>query len=160
MARVAIYPGSFDPPTLGHIDIVKRAAGVFDELVVAVGLNSDKVPFMPVQERIDALFECCAEFKNVSVTSFEGLLVDAARAHGSNVLVRGLRAITDYDYEFRIAMANRKLAPEIETVFLIASEEFSFLSSSVVREVAKLKGDYRQFVPVCVADRLKQRIGR
>ena len=158
MPRRAIYPGSFDPPTFGHLDVIARAATLFDELVVAVGTNSEKTPFLPAQERAEALQECCEAIGNVTVTTFSGLLVDAAHSMQSRILVRGLRAVTDYDYEFRIAMANRKLAPEIETVFLIAREEHSFLSSTVVREVAKLGGDYSKFVPGPVAERIRHRL--
>lgn len=158
MPRRAIYPGSFDPPTFGHLDVIERAATLFDELVVAIGTNSKKSTFLPVEERVEALQACCAGFANVRVTTFSGLLIEAARSLDSRILVRGLRAVTDYDYEFRIAMANRKLAPEIETVFLIAREEHSFLSSTVVREVATLGGDYTKFVPAPVVERIKRRI--
>ncbi len=152
--RRAIYPGSFDPPTFGHLDIAERAAGLFDELIVAVGENSDKAPFLPVEDRVAALEECVGSLRNVRVTSFRGLLVDFARGQGCHVLVRGLRAVSDFEYEFRVTMANRRLAPEVETVFLFARDEYSFLASSVVREVNRLGGDVSEFVPEAVRRRL------
>ncbi|MCB0825508.1 MAG: pantetheine-phosphate adenylyltransferase [Armatimonadetes bacterium] len=158
MIRRAIYPGSFDPPTNGHLDIIERGAKMFDHLIVGIGVNSEKAPFLSVEDRLQLLTECCSHLPNVEVMSFDGLLVHFAKEQNSTVLLRGLRAITDFDYEFRIALANRSLAPDIETTFLIASEEFSFLASSVVREVARLGGDYGKFVPEpvarCIAARL------
>jgi len=151
MANLAIYPGSFDPPTLGHVDIIERAAKLFPRLIVSVGTNSDKQPFLSVEERLVCLREVVAAYPNVTVGSFDGLLVQHARDHNCRVLVRGLRAVSDFEYEFRIAMANRSLAPDIETIFLITRDEYSFLASSVVREVARLGGDYRGFVPDPVA---------
>ncbi|MBS1723990.1 MAG: pantetheine-phosphate adenylyltransferase [Armatimonadetes bacterium] len=149
--RRAIYPGSFDPPTLGHLDVIERAARLFDELVVAIGVNTDKAPFLPADDRLALLKECTSTLDNVKVTTFQGLLVDYARSVECGVLVRGLRAVSDFEYEFRVAMANRKLDPSIETVFLITRDEYSFLSSTVVREVARLGGDPSGFVPEPVA---------
>ena len=149
--RRAIYPGSFDPPTLGHLDIIERASGLFDELIVAIGVNSDKAPFLPVEDRSRLLEECAKPLKNVRVAVFKGLLVNFADAESCSVIVRGLRAVSDFEYEFRVAMANRKLAPHVETLFLITRDEYSFLSSSVVREVARLGGDATPFVPGPVA---------
>lgn len=157
MKRRAIYPGSFDPPTFGHLDIIERGAGLYDELIVAIGSNSEKAPYLPVEQRKAALAECVKKWPNVRVETFDGLLVDFAAQHEAMVLLRGLRAISDYDYEFRIALANRRLNPQIETVFLIATEEFSFLASSVVREVARLGGNYQQFVPEPVAKLIANR---
>lgn len=156
MTRLAIYPGSFDPPTIGHLDVVARAADLFDQLVVAVGHNSDKTPFLSVEDRVEALQECTAHIANVRVDSFRGLLVDYAREQNCQCIVRGLRAISDYDYEFRVTLANRAMAPEIETVFLITKEEHSFLASSVVREVARLGGRYEGFVPPAVVEKIKK----
>lgn len=150
MVRRAIYPGSFDPPTLGHLDIIERAARQFDELIVGIGVNSDKPPFLDTQDRLSALRECTAGMAGVTVESFEGLLVEHARARGCQVIVRGLRAVSDFEYEFRVAMANRRLAPEIETLFLITRDEYSFLASSVVRDVARHGGNYQAFVPEAV----------
>ena len=156
MRRLAIYPGSFDPPTLGHLDVVSRAAELFDELIVAVGRNSEKPPFLSVEDRLEALQECTASIPNVRVESFQGLLVDYARSRDCRCLVRGLRAISDYDYEFRVTLANRAMAPEIETIFLITKEEHSFLASSVVREVARLGGRYEGFVPTPVVEKIRK----
>ncbi|MBS1708921.1 MAG: pantetheine-phosphate adenylyltransferase [Armatimonadetes bacterium] len=156
MSRLAIYPGSFDPPTLGHLDVVARAAHLFDELIVAVGVNSDKAPFLSVEDRLSSLEECVQGMANVRVESFEGLLVDYARRKDCQRIVRGLRAISDFDYEFRVTLANRAMAPEIETVFLITKEEHSFLASSVVREVARLGGRYEGFVPPPVVEKIRK----
>jgi pantetheine-phosphate adenylyltransferase len=153
--RRAVYPGSFDPPTLGHVDVVERASRLFDELVVAIGVNTDKEPFLATDDRLCLLKECCAPMANVRVATFQGLLVDFAREQGCQVIVRGLRAVSDFEYEFRVAMANRRMAPEVETLFLVTKEEYSFLSSTVVREVARLGGDARKFVPSNVADRIE-----
>lgn len=158
MTRRAIYPGSFDPPTNGHLDIIERGSKIFDQLVVGIGVNSDKAPFLSVDDRLQLLRECSAHLPNVEVMAFDGLLVHFAEEQNSTILLRGLRAITDFDYEFRIALANRSLAPQIETTFLIASEEYSFLASSVVREVAQLGGDYGKFVPAPVARCIARRL--
>lgn len=163
MTRRAIYPGSFDPPTIGHLDIIERAAEMYDELIVAIGVNSDKTPYLPLEQRLQALAESTKHLPNVTIQSFSGLLVDFAREENARIILRGLRAISDYEYELRIGLANRKLNPEIETVFLIAKEEFSFLASSVVREVARHGGNYQQFVPPpvqkLIADRLAESPG-
>lgn len=158
MARIGIYPGSFDPPTYGHLDIIERASSLVDHLIVAVGVNTQKEGFLSANDRFEALTECLADTPNVEVKQFNGLLVNFAHESGSNVLIRGLRAVSDYEYEFRIAMANRHLAPDIETVFLLARDQWSFLASSVVREVATLGGDYSGFVPKPVYDRIARRM--
>ncbi|MBX7132338.1 MAG: pantetheine-phosphate adenylyltransferase [Fimbriimonadaceae bacterium] len=158
--RKAIYPGSFDPPTLGHLDIVERAASLFDEIVVAVGVNTTKTPFLSVDDRVAALEACTGHLPNVKVDRFSGLLIEFARQMGAGFVVRGLRATADFDYEFQIAMANRRLAPDIETVFLMTKWEHSYLSSSVVREVALLGGDYRGFVHPAVVDFVAKRLDR
>ena len=160
MSRLAIYPGSFDPPTLGHMDIIGRAAQVFDELIVAVGHNSEKNPFLDPVDRVASLRECVKEFPNVRVESFTGLLVEFAQRHDCRILVRGMRAVSDFEYEFRVASANRKLAPDIETVFLTTRDEYSFLASSVVREIATLGGDYASFVPAPVLEKIKARMSK
>ena len=160
MARLAIYPGSFDPPTLGHLDIVERAAGVFEELTVAVGANEEKSPFLTAEDRVSALRECTEHLGNVRVEQFSGLLIEYARSRGCTVLVRGMRAISDFEYEFRVASANRRMAPEIETVFLITRDEYSFLASSVVKEIAALGGEYGTFVPGPVAERIRARLAQ
>lgn len=157
MSRVAVYPGSFDPPTLGHIDIIERAAQLCDTLVVAVGVNNEKQPFMPALERCVALRECLGHLPNVRVEVFSGLLVRFAKDRGCQFIVRGLRAISDFDYEFRVTLANRQLDPTIETIFLLTKEEYSFLASSVVREVSSLGGPIHDFVPEPVARRIAAR---
>jgi pantetheine-phosphate adenylyltransferase len=157
MTRRAVYAGSFDPPTIGHLDIIERAAALYDHLIVGVGVNTDKTPFLPTQQRVEALKECTQHLPHVEVRAFDGLLVEFAREQNCRVLVRGLRAVSDFDFEFRVALANRRLAPEIETVFLLTREEHSFLASSVVKEIARLGGDYRQFVPSAVARLIEAR---
>lgn len=131
---------------------------MFDELIVAIGTNSEKQPYLPLDQRQQALIECVKPWPNVTVASFDNLLVDFADQANARIILRGLRAISDYDYELRIALANRKLNPQIETIFLVAKEEFSFLASSVVREVARLGGQYNQFVPAPVAQLIANRL--
>lgn len=152
--RIAVYPGSFDPPTLGHLDIIERAASLFDEVVVAIGINSTKTPFFSVEQRQEALEACIEPYPNARVETFQGLLVDFVRSIRAASIVRGLRATSDFDYEFQIAMANRRLAPETETVFLMTQWEHSYLTSSIVREIARLGGDYANFVPEKVAEKM------
>jgi pantetheine-phosphate adenylyltransferase len=158
--RLAIYPGSFDPPTLGHLDLIERAAKLFDGVIVAVGVNRGKSPFMGVEERLEALRAATAHIPNVDVRSFTGLLIHAAGDWGVNAVVRGLRATADFDFEFQSAMANRRLDPNIETVFLMTIWEHSFISSSVVREIALMGGDYSQLVPAPVARFIAARLER
>jgi len=154
----AIYPGSFDPVTFGHLDIIKRSCGIVDELVVGVLNNNTKMPLFSVQERVKILGEVIAELPNVKVIPFAGLLVDFARQTEAKVIIRGLRAITDFEYEFRMSQTNSKLAPEIETLFLTTSLDYSYLSSSTVKEVAAFGGDISQFVPPVVAEYIKNKI--
>jgi len=153
----AIYPGSFDPVTFGHLDIIKRSCGIVDELVVGVLNNNTKMPLFSVQERVKILGEVIAELPNVKVIPFAGLLVDFARQTEAKVIIRGLRAITDFEYEFRMSQTNSKLAPEIETLFLTTSLDYSYLSSSTVKEVAAFGGDISQFVPPVVAEYIKNK---
>jgi pantetheine-phosphate adenylyltransferase len=152
MRRLGVYPGSFDPPTLGHLDVVERAARLFDEMIVTIGVNSTKKPLLTVGERIAALRAATAEIGNVRIESFEGLLVDYVESRGSSAIVRGLRATADFEYEFQMAMVNRRLRSNIETVFLMTKWEHSYLSSSIVREVAQLGGDYSGMVHPKVAE--------
>jgi pantetheine-phosphate adenylyltransferase len=158
MRREAIYPGSFDPPTVGHMDLIERASRLTDHLVVAVGKNSEKKPFLSVEDRVAVLREITSHLGNVEVECFDGLLIHYAQSRNCRVLVRGLRAITDFDYEFRTAMTNKTLAPDIETLFLIAREEYSFLASSVVRELARYGGDLKPFVPDPVGQLILRKI--
>lgn len=147
MFRKAIYPGSFDPATLGHLDMIERASGIFDEVVVGVGINRAKRGLLLPEERVEALAAATARLDNVIVAGFDGLLVDFVRERGSHCIVRGLRATADFEYEFQMAMVNRRLAAEVETVFLMTSWEHSYLSSTLVREVAVLGGDVTGMVP-------------
>ncbi|MFI5385219.1 MAG: pantetheine-phosphate adenylyltransferase [Fimbriimonadales bacterium] len=149
--KLAVYPGSFDPPTLGHLDVIERAANVFDEIIVAVGRNPSKSPLLTPEERIEAIRQSVVHLPRVRVDGFSGLLVDYVHSVGAQAVVRGLRATSDFEYEFQMAMVNRRLSSEIETVFLMTRWEYSYLSSSIVKEVATLGGDYSQLVPPPVA---------
>jgi len=153
----AIYPGSFDPVTFGHLDVIRRSCNIVDELIVGVLNNNTKRPLFSVQERVKMLCEVVADLPNVKVIPFEGLLVDFAGQTDSKVIIRGLRAITDFEYEFRMSQTNGKLAPEIETLFLTTSLEYSYLSSSTVKEIAAFGGDISQFVPPIVAANIKKK---
>lgn len=153
----AVYPGSFDPITLGHYDIIKRAARIADELIIGVLNNNAKMPLFSVKERVKMLKDATKDMKNVSVLSFEGLLIDFAKLMQANVIIRGMRAITDFEYELQIAQTNRKMAPEIETMFLTTSLEYSYLSSSTVKEVAAFGGDISQFVPPFTVDNIRKK---
>ncbi|HSR54276.1 MAG TPA: pantetheine-phosphate adenylyltransferase [Acidobacteriota bacterium] len=154
----AIYPGSFDPVTNGHLDIIERGAQIFNEVVVAVLVNRGKEPLFSIAERSEMLREVTARWDNVSVDSFNGLLVDYVWRQEAKVILRGIRAVTDYEYEFQMALMNRRLKPQVETVFLVPSEEFSFLSSSLVREVATLGGSVEGLVPAQVERRLREKV--
>lgn len=155
---VAIYPGSFDPITNGHLDLIERAARLVDRLLISVLRNERKQPLFPVQERMDMVAEVIAGYSNVEVDFFEGLLVDHASARGATLIIRGIRAISDYEYEWQMALMNRRLRPEIETMFLMAGEAHSFISSHLVKEVIRLGGDVSDLVPKAVERRLKDRI--
>ncbi len=154
----AIYPGSFDPVTNGHIDIIKRAAAISDELIVGVLQNKAKTPLFSVEERVIMLREVTKNLKNVKIVTFEGLLIDFAAQMDAKVIVRGLRAITDFEYELQMSQTNRKLNADIETLFLTTSLEYSFLSSTTVKEVASFGGDITQFVPEFVAEKITEKI--
>lgn len=157
--RTAVYPGSFDPPTLGHLNIIRRAAAIFDELVVCVMRNGAKeCCLFTCEERAELLRESTAGLPNVRVDTHTGLLTDYVRESGSPVVIRGLRAVTDFEYEFQMAAVNRKLNPEMETVFMFAGEEFAFLSSSAVRELARFKSSLRDFVPAPVERAVREKI--
>jgi pantetheine-phosphate adenylyltransferase len=146
----AIYPGTFDPPTLGHLDVARRAAKVCDHLTIAVARSTRKNTWFPLEERVRLVTESVEGVENVTVVSFDGLLVDFARSQGIHVIMRGLRAFSDFEYEFQMALGNRKLAPDLETVFLMTSETYSYISSTTVREVWRLGGNTTEFVPPCV----------
>jgi len=157
----AIYPGSFDPMTFGHIDIIERSARLFDNVIVAILINAQKAPLFSVDERIDIMREILKpRFQHVEVAVFHGLLVDYAKKRNAQVIVRGIRAVTDYEYEFQMALMNRRLDPSIETVFMMPAEQYSYLSSRLVKEIAELGGSVAGLVPEIVEQRLKQRFGR
>ncbi len=153
----AIYPGSFDPVTNGHLDLIARAANIFDHLVVAILRNSEKNPLFTVEERVAMLSEGIAEFNNVSVSTFDGLLVDFAREERAHAVVRGIRAISDYEYEFQMALMNRRLAPDVETIFLMPDAKYSFVSSRLVKQVFRLGGSVDGLVPKFVIERMKDK---
>lgn len=155
----AIYPGSFDPVTYGHLDIIKRSADLFDELYVGVLNNTTKSPLFSVEERVNMLKEATAEITNIKVVSFRGLLVDFVKEIEASVVVRGLRAITDFEYELQLAQTNHVLYPGVDTMFLTAKLEYSYLSSTIVREVASLGGDISKFVPEEIAKRMYDKYG-
>jgi pantetheine-phosphate adenylyltransferase len=155
--KIAIYPGTFDPFTNGHLDIVQRAAALFDEVIITIARNSSKKPLFSADERIDMVKEATSSLENVSVDSFEGLLVNYAKQKNANVIIRGLRMISDFEYEFQMALMNRKLADEIATVFLMPDEKYTYLSSSIVREIAQLGGDYKPFVPPNIGEHLREK---
>ena len=154
----AIYPGSFDPVTYGHLDIIRRSAEVVDELIVGVLYNKAKIPLFSVEERVKMLGEATKDMGNVKIIPFEGLLIDFAKQMDAKVIVRGLRAITDFEYELQMAQTNRKLNPEVETLFMTTSLEYSYLSSTTVREVASFDGEISQFVPEFVAKKVTEKI--
>ena len=154
----AIYPGSFDPVTLGHLDIIRRSASIADELIVGILNNKAKTPLFSVGERVKMLEEVTKDFPNVKIIPFEGLLVEFAKQMDAKVIVRGLRAITDFEYELQMSQTNHKIEPEIETLFLTTSLEFSFLSSTTVKEVASFGGDITQFVPEVIVKKIKEKI--
>ena len=158
--RVALYPGSFDPLTNGHLDILFRSRRLADRVIVAILENDSKRPLFSVEERLEMIREIVGSDEGVSVRSFSGLLVDFAAQTGATLLVRGLRAISDYEYELQMALMNRRLAPAIETVFLMAKEEYSYVSSRLVKEVARLGADVSGLVPEPVRHRLEERLPR
>ena len=157
---IAVYPGSFDPVTYGHLDIIKRSIRVFDKLVIGILLNSEKNPLFSMEERVEFLTEATKDMENVEVKSFSGLLVDFARENNADITVRGLRAVTDFEYELQIAQTNRKLSGgELDTIFLTTSLEYAYLSSSSVKEIAEFHGDISQCVPEFVARLVYEKFG-
>ena len=158
MKRTVIYPGSFDPVTLGHLQVIRRAAKMFDKVIVAVLINSSKTPTFSVDERMDLLRQVTADLDNVEIAGFDGLLAEYARERGVNAIVKGLRAVSDFEYEFQMAIANKKLNPDLETIFITADSDLMYLSSSMVREIGSMGGDISNFVPACVHDRIVERL--
>jgi len=157
MKNIVLYPGTFDPITNGHLDLIERAARLFDLVIVAVADSPGKSPLFDVDTRVELVEEVVSDLKNIEVCGFSGLLVDLAKEKNANVLLRGLRAVSDFEYEFQLANMNRHLSPELESLFLTPSEQYSFISSTLVREVASLGGDISQFVPKAVQKKLQTR---
>jgi len=157
MTRIAVYPGSFDPPTRGHEDLVRRSLSLADRLIVAVAMNIGKAPLFPVEERLEMLRAAVGDGPRISFQSFDGLLAEFAKKAGATIIVRGLRAVSDFEYEFQMALMNRQLHPSLETVFLVPAVDLTYLSSSLVREVARFGGDVRPMVHPVVAAALAQR---
>jgi pantetheine-phosphate adenylyltransferase len=158
--RRAIYPGSFDPVTNGHLDVIERARKLFDEVVVAVAHNDEKQPLFSLRDRLDLLGQTAGKIENVRIAEFNGLLVDFARAENAGAVIRGLRAVSDFEFEFQMALMNRKLDAVVETIFLMPKEEYTYLSSRIVKEIARLGGDVSSFVPACVAKALSRKFSR
>ena len=154
---IAVYPGSFDPVTYGHLDIIKRSIRVFDKLVIGILLKSEKNPLFSMEERVEFLMEATKDMENVEVKSFSGLLVDFARENNADITVRGLRAVTDFEYELQIAQINNKLDSNLDTMFFTTSTEYAYLSSTIVREIASYHGDVSELVPPYVEQKLKQK---
>lgn len=155
---IAIYPGTFDPITNGHSDLIQRASSIFDEVIVAIAANPKKTPLFSLEERIELAEGALAGLENVAVSGFDSLTADFAREHGARVILRGLRAVSDFEFEFQLAGMNRRLAPDVETMFLTPTETYTFLSSSLVKEVAGLGGDVGEFVDTKVMAALHNRL--
>ena len=155
--KTAIYPGSFDPITKGHLDVLKRAADIFDKVIIVVSVNVNKKSFLPLEDRLNLIKEACKDIPNIEVDSFDGLTIEYAKKRDANVLIRGLRAVSDFEYEMQLSQANSALCQDIHTVFLITKPKYNFISSGTVREVALMKGDVSKFVPECVAKYLEEK---
>ena len=160
MTRIAVYPGSFDPPTRGHTDLISRSLALADQVIVAIATNPNKQPLFSVEERLTMLRAATGNEARIRYESFEGLLADFARKVGAHMIVRGLRAVSDFEYEFQMALMNRQLHPSLETVFLVPSIETTYVSSSLVREVARYGGDVGSMVHPSVAEALRRRFAR
>ncbi|MCX5824797.1 MAG: pantetheine-phosphate adenylyltransferase [Deltaproteobacteria bacterium] len=157
MKKIAVYPGSFDPITNGHVDIIKRGLGVFDELIVLIAYNPNKKTLFSVEERVEMIQEVIRDFKNVRVDSFDGLLVDYAKVAGANVILRGLRALSDFEYEFQLALINRRLNRDVETIFLMTGYKWFYTSSTIINEAASLGGSVKGLVPEIVNQKLVEK---
>lgn len=158
--NTAVYPGTFDPVTYGHIDIIKRAAKLYDKVIVAVARNEEKSPLFSVEERVSMLKDSLKTLKNVIVDDFDGLVVSYVKSKGSHVMIRGLRMISDFEYEFQMALTNRKLSGEIETIFMMPNESYSYVSSKLLKEAASLGADVKNFIPKKVQTALKRKLRR
>lgn len=155
---IAVYPGSFDPITCGHLDIIKRGSGLFDEVIIAVLNNSAKNPLFTAEERVELINKSIADIPNCRAVFFDGLLVDFVKEQGADVVIKGLRAISDFEYEFQMALLNKKLNPEIETFFMVTNANYSYISSSIVKEIARLGGDFSDLLPKEIYNDVKQKI--
>jgi pantetheine-phosphate adenylyltransferase len=160
VARLAVYAGSFDPPTLGHLDLIERASALFSDVIVGIGVHPTRNPLFSVQERLDLVSKISAHLPNVRVESFDGLLIEFCRKVGARVIVRGLRAATDFEYELQIAHANADLLPEVDTIFLPTRTKNGFISASLVREIASHQGDVSRYAPAVVSQALAQKFAR
>ena len=158
MNKIAIYPGTFDPVTHGHVDLIKRGVKIFDKLIVAVAHNSDKNPLFTVSERVDMLKEITKDMRDIEVDDFDGLLVDYVHMKGANVVLRGVRAFSDFEYEFQMALTNRKLSSDIETIFMMPNESFSYVSSKTIKQIASMNADISKFVPKVVEEYLAKKL--
>ena len=158
--KIAVYPGSFDPITLGHLNIIKRASRIFDKVYICVAVNSSKRPVFSLEERADFVTRVTRKYGNVEVETFDGLLVDFAKSKGAGFIIKGLRAVSDFEYEFQIALVNKKLAPEIETVFLTADEKYTYLSSTVAREMAIYNADLTNVIPREIIGDVSKRLSK
>jgi pantetheine-phosphate adenylyltransferase len=158
MRNIAVYPGTFDPITFGHIDLVERAARMFDHVIVAIAVNSNKKPLFTLEERVELANQVLSKYKNVEAVGFDSLLTEFMQQRGANIILRGLRAVSDFDYEFQLAGMNRQLAPEIESLFLMPAERYTYISSSFVREIAGLGGEVSKFVPELVVKALQKKL--
>lgn len=159
MNNTAVYPGTFDPITFGHIDLIERAARVFDGVIVAIAANTNKKPCFTLEERITLAREVLAKYNNVEIIGFHDLLIAFMRQQKATVILRGIRAVSDFDYEFQMAGMNRNMAPDIESIFMMPAEKYTYISSSFVREIAFLKGDVSQFVPKVIAEAITKKMG-
>ncbi len=159
MNRIAVYPGTFDPATYGHIDLIKRGSPLFDRFIVAVAHSRDKKPLFSVEERVEMLRKATRAVPGVEVDNFGGLLVDYVKERGARVIIRGLRVISDFEFEFQMALTSRSLAPDIETVFMMTNESYAYFSSRIIKEATKLGARMDKFVPPEVAEKLKEKLG-
>lgn len=158
MKRIVICPGSFDPVTRGHLDIITRASKMFDHVIIAVLVNLSKKPTFSIDERINLIETATSELNNVEIVGFDGLLAEYAKERNATALVKGLRAVSDFEYEFQMALTNKKLNSDLETIFLTTNHEYMYLSSSIVKQVASLGGDISGFVPACIHDKIVERL--
>lgn len=156
--RIGVYPGSFDPVTKGHLDIIERASKIFEKVIVVVSVNTSKSPLFTLQERMDLLTESCKHIENIQIDSFDGLLINYMKKTSSTVIIKGLRAVSDFEYEFQMALMNRTLEPNIETLFMMTTDKYSYLSSSIVKEVVKFGGKVTGLVPEAVENQLIKKL--